>query len=49
VSWSAFNIAALPPGFLGFEFYVQSATFTSEGIGPTTRLSNGLKCTVGIF
>jgi hypothetical protein len=49
VSWSAFNIAALPPGFLGFEFFLQSATFTSEGIGPTTSLSNGLKCTVGIF
>lgn len=48
-TWTALNLPALPPSFSGFQFYLQSATFTSSGIGPTTRVSNGLKCTVGLF
>lgn len=48
-TWTAINLPALPPSFSGFLFWLQSATFTSNGIGPTTRFSNGLKCTVGLF
>lgn len=48
-TWTAINLPALPPSFSGFQFYLQGATFTSSGVGPTTRFSNGLKCTVGLF
>ena len=48
-TWTAINLPALPPSFSGFQFYLQGATFTSSGLGPTTRFSNGLRCTVGLF
>ena len=46
-NWSALTLPALPPSFSGFVFYCQSVTMTSAGLGPTTRVSNGVKCTVG--
>ena len=46
-NWSALTLPALPPSFSGFLFYCQAVTLTSSGIGPTTRVSNGLKCVVG--
>ncbi len=46
-NWSALTLPALPPSFSGFLFYCQSVTMTSAGLGPTTRVSNGLKCVVG--
>ena len=45
--WTSLTLPALPPSFVGFEFYCQSATLTSSWIGPTTRVSNGVKCTIG--
>jgi len=48
-TWTAINLPALPPSFSGFQFYLQGATFTSSGLGPTTRFSNGLRCTLGLF
>ena len=45
--WNAVTLPALPPSFSGFAFNCQSATFTASGIGPTTRVSNGVKCVVG--
>ncbi|MEO6595705.1 MAG: hypothetical protein ABIP94_13210, partial [Planctomycetota bacterium] len=46
-NWTALTLPALPPSFSGFQFDCQSATFTTAGIGFTTRVSNGLKCVVG--
>jgi hypothetical protein len=46
-TWTALTLPALPPSFSGFLFNCQAATFTGSGIGPTTRVSNGLKCVVG--
>ena len=48
-TWTVINLPALPPSFSGFKFFCQGATLTSSGIGPTTRFSNGLQCTVGLF
>ena len=45
--WNALTLPALPPSFSGFLFYCQSVTLTSAGLGPTTRVSNGLRCVVG--
>lgn len=45
--WNAFVIPALPPALLGVQVNCQAGTFTSSGIGPTTRVSNGLLCTLG--
>ena len=46
-NWTAGTLPALPPSFSGFQFFCQSLTMTSAGLGPTTRVSNGLKCVVG--
>jgi hypothetical protein len=46
-TWTPFTIPALPPALIGVQLHVQSGTFTSSGIGPTTRVSNGLLCTIG--
>lgn len=46
-AWTPFTIPALPPSLVGLQVYVQSATLTTFGLGPTTRVSNGLQCTIG--
>ncbi|MEO6597274.1 MAG: hypothetical protein ABIP94_21230 [Planctomycetota bacterium] len=46
-TWTVLTLPALPPSFSGFVFNCQSATLTASGFGPTTRVSNGLKCVVG--
>jgi hypothetical protein len=46
-NWTSLTLPALPPAFTGFQFYCQAVTFTTSGLGPTTRVSNGVKCTVG--
>jgi len=46
-NWTSLILPALPPSFSGFQFYCQSVTMTSSGFGPSTRFSNGVKCTVG--
>jgi len=46
-NWTSLTLPALPPSFSGFQFYCQSVTMTSSGFGPSTRFSNGVKCTVG--
>jgi hypothetical protein len=45
--WTALTLPALPPSFAGFQFFCQSVTLTAAGLGPTTRVSNGLRCVVG--
>jgi len=47
-TWTAINLPALPPSFSGFEFYAQSITFDNNGLGPTTRVSSGLRGKVGL-
>jgi len=46
-TWNVLNLPAATPWFLGFAFHVQSATLDNSGLGPTTRVSNGLRCVVG--
>lgn len=46
-AWTPFILPALPPALIGVQLNVQAGTFTSSGIGPTTRVSNGLLCTIG--
>jgi hypothetical protein len=45
--WAALTLPALPPSFSGLPFYCQSVTLTAAGVGPTTRVSNGVRCVVG--
>jgi hypothetical protein len=47
LTWNVLTLPAATPWFVGFQFNVQSVTLDSSGIGPTTRVSNGLKCTIG--
>jgi hypothetical protein len=46
--WTALTLPALPPSYNGFLFFCQAVTLTSSGLGPTTRVSNGLQCVVGL-
>lgn len=45
--WTPLTLPSLPPALIGVQFRCQAATFTSAGIGPTTRVSNGLVATIG--
>lgn len=47
-TWTAINIPALPPSFSGYVFHAQSFTFDNNGFGPTTRVSSGLRCKIGL-
>jgi len=47
--WTPINLPALPPSFSGLPFWCQSVTMTSAGFGPTTRVSNGLACVIGLL
>lgn len=46
-TWTSLTLPALPPAFTGFQFHCQSVTMTMNGFGPSTRVSNGVQCTVG--
>ncbi|HEX5050198.1 MAG TPA: hypothetical protein VFZ65_00370 [Planctomycetota bacterium] len=48
-NWTALTLPALPPSVVGFLFYCQAVTLTTSGLGPTTRVSNGVKCVVGLL
>ncbi|MFY9341706.1 MAG: hypothetical protein WAT39_04410 [Planctomycetota bacterium] len=47
LTWNVLTLPAATPWFLGLVFHAQSVTLDSSGIGPTTRVSNGLKYKVG--
>ncbi|MFY9342620.1 MAG: hypothetical protein WAT39_09025 [Planctomycetota bacterium] len=52
VTWTALNLPAAPPFFLGFQFNVQGAVLgvaANPALGLGVLTSNGLKCTVGDF
>jgi hypothetical protein len=46
-TWTALTLPALPPSFSGLPFTCQSVTLTAAGLGPSTRVSNGIRCVVG--
>ncbi len=47
-NWNVLTLPALPASVNGFVFHTQAITFDNNGLGPTTRVSNGLKCVVGL-
>ncbi|MCB9878704.1 MAG: hypothetical protein H6835_14000 [Planctomycetes bacterium] len=47
--WNVLTLPALPPSLNGVGFHTQAFTFDANGLGPTTRTSNGLKCKIGLF
>jgi hypothetical protein len=51
LTWTAFNLPALPPVFAGFTFYAQAAVLGTQlngALGLGTLTSNGLMATVGL-